>query len=842
MGIPNNPSSQDLASSMTRVGKSVKTYRVSLTGSMNWRGKIGTQTIPNSAFKKLSRAAQFFREGYYSLEDIKQIKDQGNKVKDVANAAKQSTTKLEKINKLLFKKVPGGEEGAASRAGAILGILSLIGLTLLLKLQEEMLKGVFDNFDVINRSAEKTLTLISGINNKVKAANEKIKKFERELKVNAEDYRRLNKQQGTFGKTITEAKKQANDALYETREGRKIVEGKITEAKKQSNDALYETRKGREILEKKIDANLSETAGVKKRFESQYNELKSSFDKYIGNLNTGFQSKIETAIRDVQKSLELVKITSQKTQEQVSLQKKAIDAASQFTKILPASLNTGFKAIQDTTKKVLEANIAPIRKSTERWGVTITPATITPATVTVSESGGLTVTPSTGGVSQVTYADFSSSDIAREINQKEEQQDNQIAGLGGGLAALANGVTAAQSTANTALREAQIKGTSFVPEITALKGDIDKLKVDIKVTTTDLTKVDTKLKEQEKVNQQALPKLDQIVGLLGLIPARSANAIRPDIPTIPQIETAAATGTCRTTQPGGCMSKALKDNAADITKANDSNASKILDRLNLGANAAEYALLKTIDKKLGDQVLGGISGFMNRITKNQWIDRSISLVTMAAAVHNVVMLSDQAATTFFSILDNVLAIPALIIDPNADTIDTKQAFGGLVDNFFKNIFGVSQWAEIKAKWATANRIYQAAANAANEVRSIGGNIISAVEQTAQLTGKGFNAMQDEGLLSEANWDYSPERLKLKGGLFAKFGKLADGITIATEGLEAIESITSEVRSAVDSANQIKENAKEVDDGVKELFNQSKTKREEEVEALPPKTYSWEDLI
>ncbi|MBC1236183.1 hypothetical protein, partial [Nostoc sp. 2RC] len=371
---------------------------------------------------------------------------------------------------------------------------------------------------------------------------------------------------------------------------------------------------------------------------------------------------------------------------------------------------------------------------------------------------------------------------------------------------------------------------------------VQQINKDINTTKSDITKIDTKLKEQEKVNSAALPKLDQILGFLPLIPARAADAIRPDIPTIPQIEQAAATGTCRTTQPGGCMNKALKDNAAEITSNNNANTANILDAYNTGANTALLQGQQTILQRLGDQVPGGISGFMNRIVRNQWVDRSINLITMTAAVHNVMMLSDQAVTTFFSILDNVLAIPALIVDPNAETIDTKQAFGGVIDNFFKNIFGVAEWTEIKTKWATANRIYQAAANGANEVRNIGGNIINAVEQTANLTGKGFNALQDEGLISENNWDYSPENLKLKGGLFAKFGKLADGINIATEGLEAIESITSEIRSAVDSANQIKENAKEVDDGLKELFNQSKTKREEEVEALPAKSYSWEDLI
>ncbi|MBC1238708.1 hypothetical protein [Nostoc sp. 2RC] len=397
----------------------------------------------------------------------------------------------------------------------------------------------------------------------------------------------------------------------------------------------------------------------------------------------------------------------------------------------------------------------------------------------------------------------------------------------------------------------QIDNPTVPTEIPQFQRDLQQIKQDLTKIKPDIKDLQKRTKEQEKVNALALPKLDQILGLVGLIPAipaRAAGFINPNIPTLPQIENATGTAMCRNLRTG-CGRQAIDDAVGNVTGNSNTNSANIMNAINtglnganLGANAALLQGQQTILSRLGDQVPGGISGFMNRIVKNQWVDRAINLITMTAAVHNVMMLSDQAVTTFFSILDNVLAVPALIIDPNAETIDTKQAFGGVIDNFFKNIFGVAEWAEIKTKWATANRIYQAAANGANEVRSIGGNIISAVEQTARLTGKGFNALQDEGLISENNWDYSPENLKLKGGLFAKFGKLADGINIATEGLEAIESITSEVRSAVDSANQIKENAKEVDDGLKELFNQSKTKREEEIEALPAKSYSWEDLI
>ncbi|MDZ8261076.1 hypothetical protein [Nostoc sp. ChiQUE01b] len=65
---------------------------------------------------------------------------------------------------------------------------------------------------------------------------------------------------------------------------------------------------------------------AKKEIQLSYSQLKANFDKYIGNLNTKIQSKLEATVRDLQKS------------------------------------------VQNTTKKVLESNIIPIQKSTERWG------------------------------------------------------------------------------------------------------------------------------------------------------------------------------------------------------------------------------------------------------------------------------------------------------------------------------------------------------------------------------------------------------------------------------------------------------------------------------------------
>ncbi|MBD2204941.1 hypothetical protein H6G33_04220 [Calothrix sp. FACHB-1219] len=361
------------------------------------------------------------------------------------------------------------------------------------------------------------------------------------------------------------------------------------------------------------------------------------------------------------------------------------------------------------------------------------------------------------------------------------------------------------------------------------------------VTRGEFEQIKQKLGEADKMNREGNAKIDEILAKLPALPAAVASATAARVPSVPQIKQAVGSAMCESAN-SGCVAGAL-NNQSNGLKADFGQKLRDLEQgLNAGANAAQLTLLNTINTKLGDQVVGGIGRVVTKITTNQAVNQIANLVTMAAAMHNVIMLSDGAAQTFFSILDNIFAIPTLIINPEAETISTQQVFGGAIENVMKSVFGVEEWAQIKAQWAIYNRIYQSSANVVNNVRSIGGSIVSAVEQSARLTGKGFNAMQDEGLLSENNWDYTPENLKLKGGLYAKFGKLADGISVVTEGLQAIEAVTSEIRSAVDSANQIKQESKEIEDAIKEAIGQSKTERETAIEALPPKEYSWEDLI
>ena len=82
----------------------------------------------------------------------------------------------------------------------------------------------------------------------------------------------------------------ANNALYEARAGRKIVEGKADAANKKANDALYEARVGRTKLEQKIS------------------QLQTEIGKISQGVGSAFQAKFDARINNIQKNYRADKI------------------------------------------------------------------------------------------------------------------------------------------------------------------------------------------------------------------------------------------------------------------------------------------------------------------------------------------------------------------------------------------------------------------------------------------------------------------------------------------------------------------------------------------------------
>ncbi|MEH2066981.1 MAG: hypothetical protein V7K47_02215 [Nostoc sp.] len=802
------------------------------THRLNWKG-YRTATANTKKILASSPSKKFISD---AAKRIKDLKKSAKATKELADKTKKASDIATKVNETLLKNVPGSAVlDKASRIGGILGIFAAIGTVALLKLQEFLSSRAFDNLDSINIDLTKTNQLAVQNGLKLKSIQSKVDKFDKELNTNAKDYARLNKQTEKIGQDVVAAKKQANDALYETREGRKTVTGLAESARKLANDALYETREGRktvtglaESARKLANDTLYEFRQNKAVVESKITQQRLSFDAKIQSINASI-SKFNNSVSDTfQKS---VNATISKLQSDLAATRAQLSAVKPTTadsnsvtanaiaaaKALVAPLQSQISNVNNIVN-AQSAQIPVLANSVSNLAKTINTVD-NKADAAMNEARNKGV-PNLAPLQQqlddkfnrfvsdnnkaLGIQDLEMSNLSKEFDKKladfnrlnnltseqrfqqfKNENDKALGVISLGQSNLsqefdqrfADFKRQNDLTADQRFEQFQRENQK---SLGLLKGDVQQLDRDIDTTKSDITKIDTRLKDQEKVNSAALPKLDQILGFLPLIPARAADAIRPDIPTIPQIETAAATGTCRTTQPGGCMRKALKDNAADITNNNNTNAANILDALNTGANAALLQGQQTILQRLGDQLPGGIGGKLSRFADWMHLDRVLNILIFAATVHNALMLSNDIGQTLLGALNNVLQLIGLKKE-NGEAFDIGSVISGSIENLIKNAIGADNYTELKETWAKANRIYQATTNVLNSFLNLSQTILQASELIAAYTGKIGNALKKGGvLLQDAYGWMNPQ---------PKFNRVTQFLEGLQNGANTIQMVT-----------------------------------------------------
>ncbi|MEA5624107.1 hypothetical protein [Nostoc sp. UHCC 0251] len=783
------------------------------THRLNWKG----YRAASASTKKIIASSPSKRFIADAGKRIRQLKKVTDSTKKVADAAKKTSDAATKVNDALLKKVPGNAPlDKAARIGAIMGILAAIGVVALLKFQEFVTGRAFD--DLATTQIDLTKVNTTAVNNglKLKTLESKLQKYEQELSANARDYYKLNKQQESFGKNILDVKKQSNDALYETRQGRTILESKIAETRKQSNDALYETRQTKFNLEAKIQQVNAEIARV------------------ASKANDGFQNAVNTTISKLQAELASVRasIKSAPPVDTASITTSAVNAA----KALVTPLQSQVGGLQATVLALTGQTAAAVAVS----GVAINGVSNLAQAVSTANN--------TASVAQQ-EAESTRKYVDRVLVSRIDATVTQSTGITAEIAKLQG---EAQSTRTFVERNlvprieaTATQSTGVAAEVAEVKQQIPGLSNEIRQSQTQISDLNTKITQQAKVNEQALPKLDQIVGILGLIPGRAAAAIRPDIPTIPQIEQAAATGTCRTTQPGGCMNKALKDNAADITNNNNTNAANILDAVNTGANAALLQGQQTILARLGDQLPGGIGGKLSRFADWMHLDRVLNILIFAATVHNALMLSNDIGQTLLGAINNVLTLIGLKKE-DGSSFDLGSVISGGIENLIKGAIGADNYTSLREAWAKANRIYQATTNLLNSFLNLSQTILQASELIAAYTGKIGNALKKGGVILENayGWMNPQPKFNRVTQTLESLQNGASTIQMVTQApLDVVNAVTESTTAATEFVKALKEDDKPVNkaapipepDELKAKETQSKTDSQ-------PLSFDFSDLF
>ncbi|CAO5072632.1 Chromosome partition protein Smc [Microcystis aeruginosa] len=240
-------------------------------------------------------------------------------------------------------------------------------------------------------------------------------------------------------------------------------------------------------------------------------------------------------------------------------------------------------------------------------------------------------------------------------------------------------------------------------------------------------------------------------------------------------------------------------------------------------------LLNRIDAKLGPQVNGGLSGYLqDRFTKlwnSRVVDRALNLMATAAAIHNGVMLSRNIGSTLIQTLANALSIIGI-----KDGDEVAQSFstviGDSIENIIKGLIGAENYTQLTETWAKANRIYQSAINIYQLMTDSLFGITSGLEQTAKYTGKIGNALRKSGAVLENSYNWMSEQFNFSSGKNRKIDQVIQGLQQANEIASDLESITSEFRSVTENITAI---GTEINTIKSETNTKEQTKQNEETQ-------------
>ena len=276
-----------------------------------------------------------------------------------------------------------------------------------------------------------------------------------------------------------------------------------------------------------------------------------------------------------------------------------------------------------------------------------------------------------------------------------------------------------------------------------------------------------------------------------------------------------AEGTCRTTQPGGCMAKKFDG----LDAGNKANGDK-LDALNAGMEAIDLSMLSTINNKLGPQIPNGGIGKMLQTTSGlvgkTWdflqIDRVLAVLNFATSLHNAYMLSSSLTQTLFSAIGNILDVFG-IEDKEGNALDVSSIVSKWTDSFAKKLFGVSTVEGIKAEWKALNRVYQAASNVIWSVQSIFDSTRSLMNIAIENTGKIGNALKRSGAVFENAYGNLVERATARNLWQKRFDDFAQGVGAVESVISTIDSAASEVLSIQSTAKELVTQQKELNDSV-----------------------------
>jgi hypothetical protein len=322
---------------------------------------------------------------------------------------------------------------------------------------------------------------------------------------------------------------------------------------------------------------------------------------------------------------------------------------------------------------------------------------------------------------------------------------------------------------------------------------------------------------RQRLMEQMLREIRNNTNLIPPIPA----LINKNSPSGELFKQGVAAGTCRTTKPGGCMSRLVNPIQQGVSR----NESK-LNGLNAAMNAAQFPLLKVINSKLGSQMTGGIAGKFGRLSNWLKLPQLLNILIYANTVITVSNLvigaGDYAADTAS------LGLASLgIKDDEGNPINVQEVLGKSIENLLIDFLGRETYKDLSAKAKASNRVYQSSANIVSSVTSIVDSTRNIAEFNAELLIELRNAHIKSGVVREDDYRLLSPYVSAAGVGRNRLQRMVDGAEGLDDAASALNGVTSDVYNIVTEVGELKKQQKEFNESVEKLKETAQKEKQAE---------------
>ena len=355
---------------------------------------------------------------------------------------------------------------------------------------------------------------------------------------------------------------------------------------------------------------------------------------------------------------------------------------------------------------------------------------------------------------------------------------------------------------------ATVSGSPLSPDI-QIGGDPVTLKPAPKIP---------KPKTPEEEQKEKLIKLTKDNPILPLIPPIFPKPTTPDGSLDPTTADDITKSKEPPKPPVGTKPKCQDGCMAGLQAGQESILSKLSGGgLNGVLNGAEVGLLGVINNKLGDQVPGGLSGFLGKFREAfdklaDWmhLDRLLNILTFTVTLQNAYFLCDSLKIVTMTMIGDALSVIG-IKDKDNNPLNINKIIDDDIEGVLKKILGEEQLTGFKKEWKALNRIYQAGSNIINATQSIGWSILNALNIIGSSNAQIGNALKKYKVIGERAFTWMNPAPNFHNKFFtATFNAL--------NIVSNIDFVAQSILSARQSVDQIEQQSTEFQKDFTDLTN------------------------